>query len=229
MMGDTTDTRPPKVTLQSKVPSAHSSNGSNTTSGCEPLPRKPQLDLTAMSTSISVDTHHVKPCNGTTDGVDYPYATLIPTLVSALLVIAGWAVLNKAQANRERRKQIREHVTGLRNDLDTLEKMTIDYHTATREMAAEQRVISRLGRFEKACGLLPRLLSSQTFFRAMDAKVLSIDPEHLKELSQAMTLKHFADEHTNALTVQDELVQRIEMASEKVHEDLEFVRISALD
>ena len=35
------------------------------------------------------------------------WMTLLPSGVSALMVVIGWYVVNKAQANRERRKQIR--------------------------------------------------------------------------------------------------------------------------
>jgi hypothetical protein len=157
------------------------------------------------------------------------YASIYPSLVSAVVVIIGWIVVNKAQANRERRKQIREYVAGLRSDLDALEKLVIGYHTSEREMPTEREIISRLGRFEKACSSLPRFLNSKSLIKAIKQDQLKVNDEHLQKLRKAMTLNHFADEHSGARSAQDELIQGVELAAEVVQEDLECVRIAALD
>ncbi len=155
---------------------------------------------------------------------------MMPSAISAVLVVVGWVVVNKAQGNRERRKQIREYVATLCKDLAALEVMTIDYHTNPREEAKEQQIISNLGRFEKACALLPRFLESQKYwFKAAQPEKLKVDPHRVQVMRKAITLNHFGDEHIAALGHQDEFISTLKLASEDVQESLEVVRINALD
>ena len=152
-----------------------------------------------------------------------------PSLISGILVISGWIVVNKAQANRERRKQIREFGAGLMKDLTELEKSVIEYHTNLRDTAVEQALISKLARFEKACGLLPRFVASQRVLKAASADQLKIDPRVIQRMRKAMTLEHFSDEHDEPISNVDPLIQGIEIAASEVQEALESVRLAALD
>lgn len=155
--------------------------------------------------------------------------SLLPSFVSAVLVVIGWYVVNKAQSNRERRKQIREYISDLCDDLEELEALAILYHTAIRDESKESEIISKLGRFEKACSTLPRFLQSQKYFKAVPYKKLIIDGQCLQVLRKAITLNHFGDEHTRALSRQDTHIQNLELASVEVQEVLERVRIDSLD
>ena len=156
--------------------------------------------------------------------------TILPSAISAVLVVVGWFVVNKAQSNRERRKQIREYVTGLCDDLGELEALSIQYHTASREEAKEQEIISKLGRIEKACSALPRFVESQKyFFKAVQPEKLRMNGQCMQVLRKAMTLTHFGDEHTAALSRQDEYILSLELATVEMREVLERVRIDALD
>lgn len=155
---------------------------------------------------------------------------MLPSAISAVLVVVGWIVVNKAQGNRERRKQIREYVVTLCKDLAALEVMAIEYHTKPREEAKEQQIISNLGRFEKACALLPRFLESQKYsVKAVRPETLIIDSRRIQVMRKAITLEHFGDEHTTELGHQDEFISALKLASEEVQESLELVRINALD
>jgi hypothetical protein len=155
--------------------------------------------------------------------------TMFPSIVSAVLVVIGWFVVNKAQSNRERRKQIREHVVDLCDDLSELEALAIGYHTTPREDAKEQEIISKLGRLEKACSMLPRFLESQKFFKAVQPIKLAMDGRRMQVLRKAMTLNHFGDEHTGALGRQDEYILTLELAAVEMRDALECIRIDALD
>lgn len=154
---------------------------------------------------------------------------LLPSFVSAVMVMVGWYVVNKAQSNRERRKQIREYVSDLCDNLEELEALTIGYHTAAREEAKEPEIISKLGRFEKSCSTLPRFLQSQKYLKAVPPEKLKIDGQCLQVLRKAMTLNHFGEEHTGALNRQDVHIQNLELASVEMQEALERVRIDSLD
>lgn len=158
-----------------------------------------------------------------------PIDSLLPSLVSAVMVVVGWYVVHKAQANRERRKQIREYVTDLRDDLANLEKLVFDYHTSERDVAKEHEIISKLGRFERACSTLPRFIYSQRFLKAVPLEKLNVDAKCMQELRKAMTLQHFADEHLSAIDVHHALIQQMESTAVDMQEALERVRIEALD
>ncbi len=157
------------------------------------------------------------------------FNTMLPSVVSGVLVVVGWYVVNKAQANRERRKQIREYVTDLATDLDDIETLAIDYHTTERDVAKEHELISKLGRFEKACSILPKFIDRQTFFKAVPPEKLNVDGESLQQLRKAMTLRHFADEHTAAIFANDGLIQELGLTAGEMQEVLKKVLIEALD
>jgi hypothetical protein len=153
----------------------------------------------------------------------------LPSVVSAILVVVGWFVVNKAQGNRERRKQIREYVAGLRNNIDALETLVIGYHTSGRDESKEGEIISKLGRFEKACSTLPRFTESQRVLQAVSKEKLKIPGSDLQVLRKAMTLEHFGGEHDGPLSRQHECIQNLELAFVEVQEALERVRINCLD
>lgn len=156
--------------------------------------------------------------------------TMLPSAISALLVVLGWYVVNKAQGNRERRKQIREHINALCNDLGELEDLTFNYHSSDRDESKESLIIAKLGRFEKECSTLPRFLAGQKFiFRAVVPSSLKVDPHLIKELKQTMTLAHFGEEHKAPVDRQDDVITGLLLATEKMRDALEGVRISALD
>jgi hypothetical protein len=173
---------------------------------------------------------HTK-CSNTTEPVSNSFdTTMLPSVISAVLVIIGWIVVYKTQSNRERRKQIREYVSGLCDDLIALETLAVKYHTSEREEAKEQEIISKLGRLEKACSKLPRFIESQKFlFKAVDPEKLKIDSKRMQVLRQTMTLNHFGDEHTGAMEHQDDFILNLELAAVEALEVLEGVLISSLD
>lgn len=152
-----------------------------------------------------------------------------PSLLSGALVITGWFIVNRAQANRERRKQIREFGAGLIKDLAELEKAIVEYHTTARNESSEQALISKLTRFEKACGLFPNFLAGQFFWKATAPESLKVSPSVIQKMRKAMTLKHFSDEHEGPVNCTDPLVQEIEIATNEVQEALEAVRLASLD
>lgn len=157
------------------------------------------------------------------------WMALLPSGVSALMVVLGWYVVNKAQANRERRKQIREHIGDLQDELAELEESAIEYHTIGRDLAKEHRVLYRLGRFEKACSDLPRFVKSQRLLKAVPVSCLEIDATKISALNRSVTLAHFADEHDGPVLMGDLLVRELEGAVVEVHNVLENVRVHALD
>lgn len=161
--------------------------------------------------------------------IEFDIWSIIPTFLSSLLVITGWLVVNKTQGNRERRKQIREHATKLKNYLEDLEELVISYHTNERDEAKEHSIISKLSRLEKSCQNTPNLLNGQKFFKAADEKLLRIDPSLIQKLRKSLTLNHFADEHINKLDFNNEAIQEIELAAINLKDSIDALQIYALD
>lgn len=181
----------------------------------------------ALSASVAPNVPPPPPCPAS--AAQPWWMALLPSGVSALMVVLGWYVVNKAQANRERRKQIREHIGDLQDELAELEESAIEYHTTDRDLAKEHRVLSRLGRFEKACSDLPRFVESQRRFKAVPLSCLEIDETKISALSRSVTLVHFADEHDGPVLMVDPLVHELEVAVVEVRNVLEKVRVHALD
>ena len=223
---------PPEVTASAPILAASSTDarlGNGQSRGVAVEASKLQSPL---PTSLNASAFVSQPkCMQITDSNGSGLAsTMLPSAVSALLVVVGWFVVNKAQANRERRKQIREHVADLCDDLDELETLTIGYHTATRVEAKEQEIISKLGRLEKASFMLPRFVEAQwRLFKAVRPRKLKMDGRRLQVLRKAMTLNHFGDEHTSPLGHQDDFIADLELAAMELRDALECVRIDSLD
>ena len=207
------------------------SNSLATTQTLEAFAALPKVQCPPVLASIICESVTQTKCVQNRDSNDSGLVTtFLPSAVSALLVVVGWIVVNKAQSNRERRKQIREYVSNLCVNLGALEVMAIGYHTAIREEAKEQEIISKLGRLEKGCSTLPRFITSQKYlFKAVEAKKLKMDGRCLQVLRKAITLNHFGDEHTAALGRQDDFILNLELASNEMREALDCVLIDALD
>ncbi|MFM6965843.1 MAG: hypothetical protein ACKOWD_01475 [Rhodoferax sp.] len=152
-----------------------------------------------------------------------------PSLISAILVVAGWFVVNKAQANRERRKQIREFASGLIKDLSEIERAAIQYHVEKRDKKEESLILTRLTRLEKACGIFPEFLNSQRVIKAVKIERLHVDSNLLRQMHKAITLEHFLDEHTQPIDIDSVQIQKIGLAVSDVQDAIEAVRLASLD
>ncbi len=214
---DLSTTKPTQQDLHSPSPSAQPPSS---------------LDTNALS-SESVASKAVAlahPAGETTHTIRvHQEASLFTPALSAVLVVAGWIIVNKTQANRERRKQLREAVSALQDRLAELEKTSIEYHSTERQCSLERDILSKLGRFEKGCAALTQYVSSQRYWRACDAGKVTVDSRKMQEFRKAITLAHFADEHTGAIEGQADFIQEIELAVTNLHESLDGVRLAALD
>lgn len=181
---------------------------------------------TNYSTQSCVVIKESAPCVPQVDKSENPIAL---AAISPILVIIGWFVVNKTQANRERRKQIREFIADLLDRLGDLETLVVEYHTTERNQSKEHEIISRLTRFEKACESLQDFVAGQCFSPAVKKSLLEIDAKKIQVLRRSMTLNHFSDDHTATIPHESELVQELELAVCSVIEELERIRIAALD
>ena len=156
---------------------------------------------------------HSRPLQPTNPSDHALLLTTLPSIISAVFVVVGWFVVNKAQVNRERRKQIREYVAVLSTDLMELENLAIRYHTQIREVGKEREIITKLTRFEVACKTLPRFVESQKYIQAIGPEKLKMDGQRIQVMRKAMTLKHFGDEHTAPFDPQHQFIANLELAA----------------
>jgi len=182
-----------------------------------------------LSNVIGCDSDMHRPALAFHQNVGGSLSLFIPTVVSGLLVILGWFVVNRNQANRERRKQIREYVLGLMEELSELESQIFKYHTEVRDKSVEQIFILRLTRFEKSCARLPEFSGRQFFLKAVKKDDLEVSPAIIQKMRRAMTLRHFMDEHDGAVEHTESILEEMAIAMDEVRDGLETIRLSVLD
>ena len=121
-----------------------------------------------------------------------PLHTFSP-LISLAGVAVGWWVTNILASRREARKQVREHISRLMEQLDALEVMAIQYHTAAERgnLAVEGEIIRRLKQIERGCIHELPVMSKAKFIplyspAGFPARLFVV-------LNQAVTLHNFQD------------------------------------
>lgn len=107
----------------------------------------------------------------------WPWAQL---LVSWLLIIGGWFFVHKATLSRERRKEKRETIDRVLEEIRSIESIAIDFHSSkVFDKKINSNITLRIDRLSK------KLQAPPTFNELMIPTQLMI------EFRQAITLKHF--------------------------------------
>lgn len=107
----------------------------------------------------------------------------IAQIVTWLLVVGGWLIVNWQNNTRERRKEVRTALDKLSARLDQLEKDAIKYHTSSQPQYDEANHIKiELQRIKKQINHLHIL-------------ALEFEEDGMVKLRQSITLKNF-DTHT---------------------------------
>lgn len=160
-----------------------------------------------------------------------PTLSIVVTIVIAVL---GWWVVHNTQSIRERRKQTREFIAKLKEDLLTVEQLAIDYHTSARDLKKEREMEQRLARFEHSYMLvLPRFnrkawpwAKKQLF---CEEQATPEKQETFNNFRRALTLKHFGGEHDQPADITSDLAQIIQTMTLNVRADLDNLFLVVLD
>lgn len=134
-----------------------------------------------------------------------PTTSLLHTfspLLSLAGVAVGWWVTNILASRREARKQIREHIFRLMEQLDQLEVMAVKYHTAAERdnLAVEGEIIRRLKQIERGCvHELPAM--SESKFKSLYSSV-DLPSKLFVALNRTVTLRNFQDDWEQGKGVQ---------------------------
>lgn len=144
-------------------------------------------------------------------------------------MIGGWAVVYRLQALQARRKMLRETAEKVRDSVSTLLADAINFHT--KEFDAEKKIAITLAltHLERRYQLFPQIAGgANNCFPAVDPKQVTIDPQFMVELRQAITLEHF-DEPESPLTQTSPQIQRITAAAVGLIGEIDKVIVAALD
>lgn len=126
-------------------------------------------------------------------------------LIQSVLIMVGWWLVHILTNRRDKRKLIKENTLKLIDEalsnLEELTKLGVDYHTKAREQDVEFKIKNKVQTFSKHLYALESFIgTSQSTEKCTDS---------IKKLRQALTGKHFEDEHLGVLTFSDNVLQNI--------------------
>jgi len=116
--------------------------------------------------------------------------------VTWILVIGGWLIVNYQQNQRETRKEIHHDLTLTLDRVETIEKLSIEYHTNVHNEDIARSVKLHLQRLWSECDSLS-ILGSDSLSNL------------LCELRKSITLKNFDARDHAKLSKDDELIAEI--------------------
>lgn len=113
----------------------------------------------------------------------------------AALVIVGWIVVNhlavKREMDKSRREMIAKSADGLCDAVDKLFEDANEYHSSERDQQLEVNIKITLSDLSQRVSSLAQI--------TQDKSKLTICLSAVVKLRQAVTSKHFEDEHTESL------------------------------
>ena len=120
---------------------------------------------------------------------------LVRVTLPAILVIFGWIVVNKLAVKREmdksRREMISKSADGLCDSVDKVAEDSYAYHSAERDQKLEVKIKIALSDISQRAASLKQL--------TQDREKLTNCQISLVKLRQAISGKHFEDEHSGAI------------------------------
>lgn len=132
-------------------------------------------------------------------------------IVTWVLVMAGWWLVNRQNNIRENRKEIRTLIDKIQLSLDEIESQAIQYHT--NEQSSEMA-------FQLKRSLNQKLRNK---LDVLKLRKLDIDKCHssLKQFRQAVTLENFDTSNFKPQHISDDLIKKIWLAKDKFSNELE--------
>ncbi|MCX7091894.1 MAG: hypothetical protein NTY50_00365 [Methylobacter sp.] len=132
-------------------------------------------------------------------------------IVTWLLVISGWLLVNHQNNVREKRKEIRTILDKTQSFLDEVEIEAIKYHTSQES--------SDLA-FQLKRSLNQKLRNRLDILALRNLNIEKCYP-HLKKLRQAVTLENFDTSSFKPQNLEDDVIKNIWLAKDKLSQELE--------
>ncbi len=136
-----------------------------------------------------------------------------PQIVTWLLVISGWWLVNRQNNIREKRKEIRSILDKIQSLLDEIEIQAVQYHTSQES--------SDLA-FQLKRGLNQKLRNRLDILKLRNLDVKKCYPL-LKQFRQAVTLINFDTSNFKPQNLSDDLIKNIWLAKDKLSQELEQI------
>jgi len=136
---------------------------------------------------------------------------VLTQIMTWLLIIFGWLIVNHQNNIREKRKEIRGTLDKMQLFLDEIETQAIQYHTnqATNELAFQ----------------LKRNLNKKLRDKLDILKIRSLDVKTsyslLFKFRQAVTLKNFDTSKYEVQTINDDLIKNILLTKDNLSQEFE--------
>jgi len=132
-------------------------------------------------------------------------------IVTWLLVISGWLLVNHQNNVREKRKEIRAILDKTQSFLDEIEIEAIKYHTSQESSDSA---------FQLKRNLNQKLRNKLDILKLRNLNVEKCYP-YLKTLRQAVTLENFDTSSFKPQNLSDDLIKNIWLAKDKLSQELE--------
>ncbi len=140
-------------------------------------------------------------------------AAVIGQVITWALVLGGWAYVDRANNQRETRKELRSIIDDLQQFLNELETNAVTYHTSVNSNADLAATIRRS---------LYRVLTSKVNLlkeRGIDVYALAYPVQSLRS---AITLNNFDTKSFVPLSLSDNIVRDIGVAKDDLSDSLEL-------
>lgn len=99
-------------------------------------------------------------------------------LISPLLVILGWLIINLQNNHRETRKEVRGNINIIKNDIENLVKESVTFHTENWDEVNSKLIMAKIDRTISSINSIAKVLEINTSIQC-------------KTLRQAITLNNF--------------------------------------
>ena len=134
-------------------------------------------------------------------------------VVTWLLVILGWWLVNRQNNIREKRKEIRAFIDKLQNSLDELESHAIKYHTSEKSDDLA---------FSLKRSLNKKIPNKIALLKSRNLDMNKCYP-YMKQLRQAITLENFDTANFHPRDISDDLLKKIWLSKENLSHEIEMV------
>lgn len=132
-------------------------------------------------------------------------------ILTWLLIIAGWVIVNHQNNIREKRKEIRVTLDKIQIFLDEIENQAIQYHTVEASNDLSFQLKRNLNQ-----KLRDKLKILKT--RNLDVKTCN---SHLTKFRQAVTLDNFDTSNYKTQTLNDDLIKNILLTKDRLSQEFE--------
>jgi len=129
-------------------------------------------------------------------------------IVTWLIVIIGWLVVNNQNNNRESRKELRTRIDCLRNQIEGVEAQAIKYHTSVHDENLGLKIKLSIERIANDVNILGISLSNNFSFLVF-------------QFRKSITLNNFDSHEHTILNADNELIQNIASAIQSLTIEIE--------